>query len=306
MAHIASDPALDIAPDFASATFQGIRLHIIGNMQATHEEVANKLIMGWQQDRDIWLTAWNLQVNKEARLAAEAAQAEQEWLLLEQEAENERHEVEKKKPKINDFKAGASVSDTLTHCPSQYAIHKLKSYEYVELWYFSPDGCREAANEAKSSADGTFGFTKVDDFVALKTIASFRPSCKVIQDHGIEWCQFDMAKNSFLIYINKLNWPEKHQRAVGNILAAALQRPILWSMLKAQLFGHQYSHSQSSLMKPAQTRRFPALSEPWTSQRSSEMHRTRSHTFRNPSILCPVHSIRPHRCVVAYFPSLMQ
>src|SRR5258708_14145339 len=52
--------------------------------------------------------------------------------------------------------------------------------------------------------------------------------------------------------------------AVGNILAAALQRPILRSTSKAQLSGHQYSHSQSSPMKPAQTRRFPALSEPRT------------------------------------------
>jgi hypothetical protein len=168
MARITSDPALDIVPDFASATFQGIRLRIIGNTQTTHEEAANELIMGWQQDRDIRLAAWTLQVNEEARLAAEAAQTEQERheqerLLLEQEAENERRETEKKKPKINDFKTGASVGDTLTHRPSQYAIHKLKSFEYVELWYFSPDGCREAADEAKSSADGTFGFTKVDD-----------------------------------------------------------------------------------------------------------------------------------------------
>ena len=52
--------------------------------------------------------------------------------------------------------------------------------------------------------------------------------------------------------------------SVGNILAAALQRPILRSMLKAQLSRHQYSHSQSSPTKPTQTRRFPVLSEPWT------------------------------------------
>jgi hypothetical protein len=32
------------------------------------------------------------------------------------------------------------------------------------------------------------------------------------------------------------------------------------------LSGHQYSHSQSSPTKPAQTRRFPALSEPRTCQ----------------------------------------
>ncbi|KAG0694955.1 hypothetical protein DFH29DRAFT_838020, partial [Suillus ampliporus] len=219
MARIASDPALDIEPDFTSVTFEGIRNRIIGNSQLTHAEAANELATGWQQDRDIRLAAWMQQTNEEALLVLEAAQAEharleQERLLLEQEAENERKETEKKKPKINDFKVGTSVGDTLTPRPSQYAIHKLKSFEYVELWYFSPDGCKETADEAKSSADGTYGFTKVDDFIALKPVASFKPSHKVVQDHSLEWRQFDMAKNSFLLHINKLNWPEKHQRAI--------------------------------------------------------------------------------------------
>ncbi|KAG1776943.1 hypothetical protein EV702DRAFT_1045645 [Suillus placidus] len=219
MAHIASDPALDIEPDFASISFQGIRNRIIGNTQTTHDEAANELITGWRQDRDIRLAAWTLQVNEATRLATEAARVEQERvdqerLLAEQEAEDERQEVEKKKPKINDFKVGTSVSDTLLHRPSQYAVHKLKSFEYVELWYFSPDGCKDTADEAKSSTDRTFGFTKVDDFIALKAVAAFKPSRKAIQDHSLEWRQFDMAKNSFLLYINKLNWPEKHQRAL--------------------------------------------------------------------------------------------
>ncbi|KAG2078361.1 hypothetical protein BDR04DRAFT_998940, partial [Suillus decipiens] len=65
---------------------------------------------------------------------------EQEKQIHKQEAENEHWEAEKKKPKINDFMVGTSVSDTLTPCLSQYAIHKLKSFEYVELWYLSPDG----------------------------------------------------------------------------------------------------------------------------------------------------------------------
>lgn len=230
MAHIASDPALDIEPDFASATFEGIRNRIIGNTQTTHDEAANELITGWRQDRDIRLAAWNVQVNEETRLAAEAARAEQEHInqehtLLEQEAETERKDAEKKKPKINDFKVGTSVSDTLTHRPSQYAIHKLKSFEYVELWYFSPDGCRDTADEAKSSADGTFGFTKVDDFVALKAVAAFKPSRKAIQDHSLEWRQFDMAKNSFLLYINKLKWPEKHQRALTMFFMNIVSHP---------------------------------------------------------------------------------
>ncbi|KAG1744625.1 uncharacterized protein EDB91DRAFT_1246740 [Suillus paluster] len=194
MARIASDLVLDIEPDFVSKTFQGIRNCIIGNTQVTHDKAANELITGWRQDQDIRLAAWTLQ-------------------------------AEKKKPKINDFKAGVSVNDTLTHCPSQYAIHKLKSFECVELWYFSPDSCKDTADEAKSSADSTFGFTKVNDFVALKAVTAFKPSRKAIQDHSLEWRQFDMAKNSFLLYINKLNWLEKHQCTITMFFMNVVSHP---------------------------------------------------------------------------------
>ena len=219
MARIISDPALDVQPDFASAAFEGLRIRIIGGTQSTHEEVATDLAAAWQQDHDLRLQTWAAQVEEDARAAADAAQAqhellERECICLEQEAETEALEAEKKKPKINDFKVGTAVGDTLTPRPSQYAIHKVKSYEYVELWYFSPEGCKEASDEAKSNSDDTFGLTKVDDFVALKPVASARPSRKVIQDHSLDWRQFDLAKNTYLLYINKLNWPEKHQRAL--------------------------------------------------------------------------------------------
>lgn len=148
MACIASNPALDVEPDFTSPTFEGLRNCIIGNSQTTHAEAANELTVGWQQDHDIRITAWNQQATEDARLAAEQAQTarevlEQEERTREQEAENERREAEKKKPKINDFKVGTSVGNTLTPRPSQYAIHKLKSFEYVELRYFSPDSAKK-------------------------------------------------------------------------------------------------------------------------------------------------------------------
>ncbi|KAG2043194.1 hypothetical protein BDR03DRAFT_1006071 [Suillus americanus] len=219
MACIALDPALDIQPDFSTPIFKGLRDQIIGGTQMTHEDVAADLTTAWQQDHDLRVLAWTRQSDEDTRLAAEVAkanqeQADQERLQLEHEAEVELRKAEKKKPKINDFKTGMVIGDTLTPRPSQYAIHKLKTFEYVELWYFSPDGCKTMAEDAKTNADDAFGLTKVDDFVALKPVTSFKASRKAIQDHTLEWRQFDLAKNSFLLYINKLNWPDKHQRAL--------------------------------------------------------------------------------------------
>ncbi|KAG1756002.1 hypothetical protein EDB19DRAFT_1823438 [Suillus lakei] len=210
---------LDIQPNFASPTFEVLRDRIIGGTQTTHQEVATDLATAWQNDCNLRSITWTVQANEDTRLAAEVTQAEreladQEHIHLEQEAEAKLREAEKKKPKINNFKSGTAVSDTLTPRPSQYTIHKLKTFEFVELWYFSPDGCKETSDEAKRTADNAFGFTRVDNFVALKPVASFKALCKAIQDHSLEWCQFNLAKNSFLLYINKLNWPEKHQQAL--------------------------------------------------------------------------------------------
>ncbi|KAG1742055.1 hypothetical protein EDB19DRAFT_1907819 [Suillus lakei] len=65
---------------------------------------------------------------------------------------------------------------------------------------------------------------------------------------------------------------------VGNILAAALQRLILWI----------------TPVISDETRSNPTLSRALRASDPPEMHRTRSHTFGNPSILCPVRSVQPH------------
>ncbi|KAG1746845.1 hypothetical protein EDB19DRAFT_1826241 [Suillus lakei] len=176
MACIASDPALDIEPDFASATFTGLRNCIIRNTQTTHDKAANELMAGWQQDHDICVAAWTLQVNEEAQLAAEAAQVKHEYLKQEQ---------------------------------------LLLDHSIVEKLLMKPN----------HQANGTFSFTKVEDFVALKSVVSFKPSRKAIQDHSLDWQQFDMAKNSFLLDINKLNWPEKHQHAITMFFITIISHP---------------------------------------------------------------------------------
>jgi hypothetical protein len=46
-------------------------------------------------------------------------------------------------------------------------------------------------------------------------LASFKASHKALQDHNFSWQQFDLAKTSFLIHIEKSSWPEKHQQALA-------------------------------------------------------------------------------------------
>ena len=79
------------------------------------------------------------------------------------------------------------ADSVIAPCPSPFAINKLKSFEYVELSYFTPEGCASAAEENRATAEEAFGLTKVDGFVALKPVASFKASKNVIKDKDLSW-----------------------------------------------------------------------------------------------------------------------
>ena len=83
-------------------------------------------------------------------------QAENEHLK-----DEEKKEQEKKKPKIGDFDKGWMVSDHVIPQPSQFAIGKLKSFNFVELWYFTDEGCHEAQDSSKAQSDDAYGLMRL-------------------------------------------------------------------------------------------------------------------------------------------------
>ncbi|KAG2081488.1 hypothetical protein BD769DRAFT_1683916 [Suillus cothurnatus] len=214
MNRIPTDPALEAQPNFESAAYIGwLNALVAGGI--SREDALENMADGWRFERQERIALWQEQMEEDARVLREQSERERaEKEALEQE---EQREAEKKKPKINDFDTGSIVADVIIPRPSQYAIQKIKNMEYVELWYFSPDGCHEASITSRSTSDSddAYGFAKVDGMVTLKTLASFKASHKALQDHDLSWCQFDLAKTSFLVHIEKNGWPEKHQQALA-------------------------------------------------------------------------------------------
>jgi hypothetical protein len=139
-----ADPSLEVCPDFARDLYTAIRLDLVNMTDTTHQAVAERLKDAWTAGHELRVLEWNCQREEEAQAEAEveracAAHEEEEHRAKEAEAEKERLESERKKPKMNGFSVNA-----IAPRPSQYAIQKLNNFEYVELWYFSPDGCKEA------------------------------------------------------------------------------------------------------------------------------------------------------------------
>ncbi|KAG1888049.1 hypothetical protein F4604DRAFT_1915947 [Suillus subluteus] len=179
---ITSDPALEVQPNFESPAFAACTAALVASSM-TEEDALGQLVNGWTQERQERIDLWQQQLDEEARARQEAEQREREEKEI-ADAE-ERCETEKKKPKINDFNADLPVSDVIIPCPSQFTLQKVKNMEFVELWYFSPDGCRKARDWNKSSADNALGLAKVDGIVALKSFSSFKASNKALQDHDL-------------------------------------------------------------------------------------------------------------------------
>jgi len=215
MPRINQDPTDVACPDFAGAAYAAIRQVMANNGQIDNGQAVEQLTAAWNQTHAQEINAWNQQVQVDlaeqeelTRLAEEEEgrhRAEDEHLK-----EEEKREQEKKRPKINDFDEGRMVSDHIMPRPSQYAIGKLKSFNFVELWYFTDEGCSEAQDSSRTQSDNAYGLTRVDNLVALKPVALFKASRNVIQDADLTWRQMNIGKNTMLRYMDLCDWLQKH------------------------------------------------------------------------------------------------
>lgn len=136
--------------------------------------------------------------------------------MVNEEAELEQKESEMKKSKMNTFLPGTSVADAFIQPPSQYALQKLNTCDYVKIWYFSPPGYLDAAwNYDKSQANDTFSISKVDHYLTICSIASVRASHNILSDHELSFPEFLRARNCFLEYAKKASWPTTNLDALA-------------------------------------------------------------------------------------------
>jgi hypothetical protein len=210
---IPRDPRLEVLPNHAGPHYNDIRRLLIGT-GLTLEQAIQALNDSWTQSREERTQAWDQQVVMENNAAEEAQRLiqEQEQLRLQQERqvlENEQLEAEKKKPKMNGFKAGTMISSYVAPRPSQYALRRLESFEYLELWYLTQEGCVDAAQHQHTQNDDTFGLTKVDDVVALRQVSALRASKNVIPDVNLSFRQMSIAKTILIQQMTRCQWPDE-------------------------------------------------------------------------------------------------
>ncbi|KAG6375961.1 hypothetical protein JVT61DRAFT_2839 [Boletus reticuloceps] len=226
-----ADPMLEIHPDFASNAYRIVREALMANLQENVDQAIECLTSAWDVEHQLHIKAWNLEREAEVaeaeRTRTEQRQREEDQRRLDDaEAEKERKEAEKKKPKINDFNKSLSPPGIIAPRPSQYALHKVSSFEYIELWYFSLEGCAEASRNNKSQADDAFGLSNSHNVLTLHPVASVKASRFARADHNLSFNDFLQAKNIFLEHIKCAPWPGKHVDALAEFFWNLENHPI--------------------------------------------------------------------------------
>ncbi|KIK92109.1 hypothetical protein PAXRUDRAFT_794627 [Paxillus rubicundulus Ve08.2h10] len=144
---------------------------------------------------------------------------------------------------MNTFTLGASVSNVLVHASSQYALQKLSTFDYVELWYFYLAGhLNTAKHHDRSQADDTIGISKVNDHLTICSIASIRASHNALPDHELSFSKFLKAKNCFLEHTKKANWPAMNLDALTKFFWFLETHPFLQLPLREKIILTYTSH----------------------------------------------------------------
>jgi hypothetical protein len=108
-----------------------------------------------------------------------------------------------------DFNVDAVVPDKVALAPLQYAVDKIKAAEYVELWYFTAEGCREASAATLTTVDNTIGLLRTDTGLALQQVKASKPSRNVLPDESLSWDQITTARHNIIDTMVANEWPEK-------------------------------------------------------------------------------------------------
>ena len=116
----------------------------------------------------------------------------------------------KKKTVFPDFDENAMVSDRIPHAPLEFAIGKMEAMEYVELWYFTTEGCQEASLAIPATTPDTFGILSTETGLALQPINTLKPSKNAAQDAQLSWEQLMTARHTMISVVHQVCWPKKY------------------------------------------------------------------------------------------------
>ena len=228
MATADRDPSSETPPNFQAAAYALIRRALIDQHQRDGTELddegaAKQLLDTWEEERQVRQRAW-----EEAAAEKEREREEAEAERLREESEARKAEEKKKKVKFPPLVPGLPPPKDSGFRPCQKAITKLGNLEFVELWFFTFDGCKITKEATITEEDNTISFTQENGHIQLRkssSVASYKHL--IVPDERLTWKDLLQAKNVFLECIDKNGWPDSYLKMFTNFYCKLEFRPEL-------------------------------------------------------------------------------
>lgn len=193
------DPTADMQPNFEDEAWEGARNAIMEGGKSA-EEATEILERAWTAKHDRDTVLWNeylQQRQQEIEQDEERERQGPEDAGGEQLNEPEEPEwVNRPTPSFLDIK------------PARHVVKRLEKKEFVELWHFTAEGCREAAMTDLATPDDTFSLVNTDKGIFLQTLGASSSSSKVIKDENLSWNQLTEAKTRMVGCLKACGWSE--------------------------------------------------------------------------------------------------
>ena len=90
--------------------------------------------------------------------------------------------------------------------PSRTVLKRLAKKEFLELWHFTAEGCRNAAAVDLATPDETFGLVNTDKGLLFQNIGASAASTKAINDENLTWNQLTEAKTRMIGCRKECRW----------------------------------------------------------------------------------------------------
>jgi hypothetical protein len=211
---IQQNPHLAECPDFGDDSFE-LLVESLVTQDRTREQAVESLRTAWHTQNNRKKALWDAQVRADRERPNDPN--DQDAAAGEQNQANNDTVDTRKKPKLGTFAATASIGDEIALKPSAFAINKLKDMKYIELYCFSPAGCRDHANQRMSTAEEAFGFSygiapdgSTGSALTLKPVSALAHPGKIVPDENLTWEQVRDAKACYLSHIIEAGWNKAH------------------------------------------------------------------------------------------------
>ena len=188
------NPTADVEPNFEEDHWEGARTAIMGGGK-TAEEANEILRQAWKGRHERDLGIWNEHLQQLQQEGGEDEQIPEVIPEHEELAETEMPDwLDKPTPSFLDIK------------PARNILKRLEKKEFIELWHFTAEGCRNAAAVDLASPDETFGLVNTEKGLLFQNIGASVSSAKTINDENLTWNQLTEAKMRMIGCLKDCKW----------------------------------------------------------------------------------------------------